>query len=328
MDLQMTNNSTVATWDERPTLDDATFTTRGVPLEALIDLANHLGTDPWFCIPHRADDDYVRGFATLVGERLAPGLRAWVEYSNEVWNGQFEQARHAGERGLALGIGEKPWDAAWHYTARRSVEIFRICEGELGGASRLVRVLPSQAANAYVSEQILGFGRAHEHADALAIAPYLSLNVAPDGDPPAAEVATWSLDRLFEHLEGVAMPEVERWLAEQSAVAREHGLSLVAYEAGQHLVGVQGAENDERLTRLFHSANADARMGSLYDRYFAAWERAGGDLMCHFSSVGAWSKWGSWGLLQFDDEVTAESPKFTAAMRWARSRGQAVAEVR
>ncbi|GIW87609.1 MAG: hypothetical protein KatS3mg108_1933 [Isosphaeraceae bacterium] len=324
MDLQATNNSSISAWADRPTLDYATFAPKGVPLEALIDLANTLQIDPWFCIPHRADDDYVRRFATLVAERLAPGLKVFVEYSNEVWNNQFEQSRYAAERGLELKLGERPWDAAWHFTAARSIEIFRICS-EIVGQRRLVRVLASQAANAYVSDQILGFRNAAQHADALAIAPYVGFNVAPDGEPPAAEVARWPLERLFDHLETVALPEVERWLADQKAVADRYQLPLIAYEAGQHLVGIQGAENNEDLTRLFHQANADPRMGRLYDRYFAAWERAGGDLICHFSSVAAWSKWGSWGLLQWDDEDPAESPKFMAAMRWARSRGQSVA---
>jgi hypothetical protein len=49
-----------------------------------------------------------------------------------------------------------------------------------------------------------------------------------------------------------------------------------------------------------------------------------GDLFCNFSSVGAWSKWGSWGLLQFYDDDPARSPKFMATMRWAKNLGQPV----
>ena len=66
-------------------------------------------------------------------------LKIYVEYSNEVWNGQFKQSKYAGEQGQKLGFGEKPWEAAWHYTAYRSVEIFRIWEDVFGGRERLVR---------------------------------------------------------------------------------------------------------------------------------------------------------------------------------------------
>src|SRR5262249_29798558 len=56
MDWMLTNSSPVTSWSERARPEDATFTARGVPLELLIDLANRLHADPWFCMPHRADD--------------------------------------------------------------------------------------------------------------------------------------------------------------------------------------------------------------------------------------------------------------------------------
>ena len=99
---------------------------------------------------------------------------------------------------------------------------------------------------------------------------------------------------------------------------------LLAYEGGQHMVGVAGGENNEAMTELFQAANAHPRMGEIYEQYFAAWTAAGGDLFCYFSSVGRWSKWGSWGIMQHYDDDAAKSPKFMATMRWARKCGQAV----
>ena len=51
-----------------------------------------------------------------------------------------------------------------------------------------------------------------------------------------------------------------------------YGLALIAYEAGQHLVGVGGGENNDALTALFHQANADPRMGELYQAYLRGWQ--------------------------------------------------------
>jgi hypothetical protein len=99
---------------------------------------------------------------------------------------------------------------------------------------------------------------------------------------------------------------------------------MVAYEGGQHLLGIFGAENNEKLTRLLHAANAHPRMGQLYERFLDAWAAAGGDLFCHFNSVSSWSKWGSWGLLRDSLEDPAKSPKFMATMNWARKQGQKV----
>lgn len=324
MDFMETNNSPVATWKQRPRTEDATYTRHGVPLELMIDLSNRLQANPWFCMPHQADDEYVRNFAALVHEKLDPQLKVYVEYSNEVWNGQFAQHRYAGQQGQKLGLAEKPWEAAWRYTAVRSVEIFRIWEKAFGGTERLVRVLPSQAANAYVSRQIVEFRDAYRHADALAIAPYISLNVRPNGDPPAAEVAEWTVEQLLEHVASKSLPESIRWIEENKKIADETNLKVIAYEAGQHLVGIQGAENNETLTVLLHQANAHPRMGEIYTRYLAAWKEHGGDLLCHFSSTSQWSKWGSWGLLQYADDDPTQSPKFSAVMQWAKSLEQPV----
>lgn len=329
MDWGETNNSEIATWDDRPRLDDATWTTRGIPLEVMIDLANRLRIDPWFCIPHLADDDYVRRAAELVRDRLDPSLKAYVEYSNEVWNGQFRQQRHAGDRGLELGIGNKHWDAGWHYYARRSVQIFDIWHDVFGeqAEQRVARVLSSQAANVYVAEQIVKFEDAGKKADVLAIAPYFGFNVpatSRDDRPGADVVQEWTVDQVLDRLERESLPESIEWMRRHKELADAWGLRLVCYEAGQHAVGVQGGENNEKLTELLKAANAHPRMGELYERYYDAWAEAGGDVMAVFSSIGGWSKWGSWGLAEHYDTKPAEIGKYRATLEWARSRGQDV----
>ena len=325
MDFQETNGSKQRQWSDRARTEDATFTRNGIPAELLFDLANRLETDAWICLPHEADDDYVREFAKLAKAKLDPKRKIYVEYSNEVWNGQFKQSKYAGEQGVKLGLADKPWEAAWRYTAKRSLEIFRIWEEVFGGRERLVRVLPSQAANSYVAKQIIGWKDAAQHADALAIAPYISMNIPKDGRKfSAAQTATWTVDQFLDYAETNALPESIRWMQENQKVADQYGLKLVCYEAGQHFVGVGGAENDPALTKLLHAANAHPRMREIYRKYYAAWEANGGDLLCHFSSVGQWSKWGSWGLLQFADDDARQSPKFTATMEWARQVGQQV----
>ncbi len=324
MDMMQTNHSKVREWADRPTLESATFMNGGVPLEALIDLANRLHADPWFCIPIEASDDYVRHFASMVKERLDPELKAYVEYSNEIWNSGFSQHHFAGKRGQELGLAEKPWEAAWKYTGHRSAEIFAICTSVSGNEQRWVRVLASQAASTWVSERILDVEAAAKSADALAIGPYITFCIDTKQKPTADEVAAWTVEQLLDHVEKVCLPMAITWMREQKAVADKHGLKLIAYEGGQHLVGVMDAVHNDKLTRLLLQANAHPRMGELYRRYFDEWTRLGGGLFCHYASVGSWSKWGSWGLLQYEDEKPGDSPKFVATMEWARKMGQAV----
>ncbi len=321
MDLMQTNNSRATDWSTRAGLRDATWTEKGLPIEILCDLANRLEIDPWFCIPHQADDDFVRRFAGLVKEKLAPNLKVYIEYSNEVWNSIFEQHRWAAKKGQALKLADQPWEAAWKYYSTRSVAIFKLWEKEFGGSRRLVRVLATQAANPHVSEQILKTSGAYRHADALAVAPYFAMLVHEE---EASRIADMGVAGILRHIETRALPEAIRFMKEQKAMAKRFGLTLLAYEAGQHLVGVQGGENNDRLTKLFQQVNRHPAMGKFYTRYYNAWKKTGGDLMCVFASVNQWSKWGCWGLLEHADEDPRRSPKFMATLRWARKHGQKV----
>ncbi len=327
MDFMTTNGSAQVNWRDRPQLKEASYAIKGVPLELMIDLANRLNTEPWFCMPHQASDDYIKQFATIVKTHLKPNLRAWVEYSNEVWNGGFSQNAYASKEGQRLKFAEQPWQAAWKYTAHRSVQIFNIWQQVFAQdknvkQKRFVRVLASQAANTGVAEQLLSFEQAAKQADVLAIAPYINFSVPPNADDGMTDkiVANWSLDKLFVQMNKVATTQTLQWIQNNKKIADQYGLKLVAYEAGQHLVGIAGAENNAQMASLFLKANADSRMGELYTQYLAHWVNNGGDLMCAFNSVGPWSKWGSWGLLQYNDEKP--TPKFKAVIDWANARGQ------
>jgi len=321
MDFMHTNNSEVRDWSDRPQLDDATFSKQGIPVELMVDFANRVQIDPWFCMPHQATDEYVHSFAEYVAEHLDPNQKAYIEWSNEVWNGQFAQSRYARERGVALGLADnKPWQASWRYTAQRSVEIFRIWEDAFGGTERLVRVLSSQAVNYRVSEEILGWNNAASHADALAIAPYASMVI------DKTEAEKWvklGADAVIEWMQKKVLPDtIEKEFEANVKIAREHGLKLLAYEAGQHIVGHGGAQNNKQLTEVLQAANRHPDMEKIYNRYFDAWAASGGGLIMHFNSVAKLSKWGSWGLMENIVQDPTKTPKmkgiFDAALSWGQ----------
>lgn len=329
MDMMATNHSTQKDWQNRPKPEDVSYAVKGVPVELLVDLANRLDTDIWFCMPHLATNDYVEQFAKVVKNSLKPHLHAWVEHSNEVWNGGFDQHHYATKQGQALRLSNQAWEGGFLYHAKRSVEIFKIWEVVFGERRRLVNVMAAQAANAWLSFQLLKTPDALSYTDVLAIAPYVSMNVpieAEVGGLSASKVAAWSLDQVFGYINTVALPEANRWIDENKQVADAYGVKLVAYEAGQHLVGIAGAENNDKLTNLLMRANQDKRMGEVYAQHLKYWQAAGGDLMCLFNSADKWSRHGSWGLLQHYDDNAANSPKFKAVMEWAKSRGQKVSE--
>jgi hypothetical protein len=132
------------------------------------------------------------------------------------------------------------------------------------------------------------------------------------------------VNQLLDYLEKNSLPQSIKWTSDNKVVASTFRLKLIGYEGGQHMVGIFGAENNNQLTKLLLAANADSRIAKLYGRFFDAWVKEGGDLFCHYASVDQWSKWGSWGTLQYSDDNPAQSPKFMAIMQWARSLGQRV----
>ncbi len=328
MDWMHTNGSGIATWADRPTLRHATFSKRGVALEWMIELCNRTNVDPWFCMPHLADDDFIRNFARMVRDRLAPSRTIYIEYSNEVWNGQFKQSRYASEQGVKLGLGskEKPWEAGWHFTALRSMQIFKIWEEAFGGHDRFVRVLPTQSGNTGVSEGILSFRDAARHADALAVAPYMPYSIGRGKTAHLADaMKDWTVRQMLDHFEQTAFQDSLQRMARDKAVADKYGLKLIAYEGGQHMVAfLKDQELVRRISSTMHECNRHARMGELYRRYFDHWEKLGGGTFAVFSSIGAYSNHGAWGLAEFYDSRPSDYPKLEATLEWARSRGQPV----
>jgi hypothetical protein len=322
-------------WEDRPKVDDATYTARGVPLEVIIDLCNRQKVDAWFCIPHKADDQYVRHFAEMVRDKLDPSLKAYIEYSNEVWNGIFSQCPYARGKAVELKLGEptRPWEGACMFYVQRSQEVFKIWEEVFGGTDRLVRVLAWQAAaSSFWLDGLLMSNATPGQVDALAIAPYISFNVSgtpknPGESSEAQTVAALTVDQLLDRVEQKALPECIGWMKNAKQVADKYKVKLIAYEGGQHLSGVANGQNHDPMTQLFMQANAHERMGQIYTTYLNAWKDNGGGLFNVFNSVGEWGKYGSWGLVQFSDQggtAATSTPKFLAVMRWAKSLGQPV----
>ena len=268
MDWMLTNGSKVVHWDDRPRMDEQTWSRAGIPLECMLDLCNREKADAWLNIPEQADDDYVRHFAQQIKTQLDPSHKAYIEYSNEVWNGMFSSHRYAQTKGQELQLGEptRPWEGACLYYGRRSVEIFKIF-GEVFGdqlSSRVVRVVAWQAASdSYWLDGLLLSRLPKGSVDALAVAPYMAfMPVGQANNPNAIKadvVAEWTVDQVLDQVEKESLANSKRWIGSAAAATEKYDLKLVAYEGGQHLVGVMGGENNEKLTQLFAQANKSPR---------------------------------------------------------------------
>ena len=94
-------------WDDRVLPSDALFKDIA-PWEYVIEMANLTGKDIWINIPAAASDDYINQLATLLKNGLTnPDCKIYIEYSNEVWNGGFEQFKYNKDFAIAEVNTEK-----------------------------------------------------------------------------------------------------------------------------------------------------------------------------------------------------------------------------
>lgn len=76
----------------------------GMPPEHCATLSSQLGADAWVNVPHAASDACVTAMAQHVVANLRPGLKCYVEYTNEHWNtsNNFEQNQYLNALGRTM----------------------------------------------------------------------------------------------------------------------------------------------------------------------------------------------------------------------------------
>ena len=282
----------------------------GAPFEVIVDLANQSYSDLWLTIPIAANDHYVRQLARLVLHRLDSHRRVYLELGNEIWNYAFPYAKG---RAYMLEKAKARWPGVlgkvrpysdgdpvhetmmiYSWQGLRTVEISALFEEVWGsGSDRIVTVLagqigaamPNWAPSRYLMESPVYVGEeqgrpAGRCVDAFAIGPYVHEPVegAFSRESPAAYLAD-----AIAYVKGTGRwtadaeePGLRYQIRHDRALAREFGLSLVAYEGGQHFAG-------SRFTR--DEVNTHRAMYDLYRALFDVWQGEGGGLFVHFAGI-------------------------------------------
>jgi hypothetical protein len=307
MDFSRTNDSQLSRWEDRPLPDDSTQAgPNGVALETMIDLANALKADPWFTLPHLADDNFVRQFAEMVRARLDPELRIYLEWSNEVWNRRFEQWTWAADEAAARYGDSAEIARVIADEASRDWDIFLdVFQGE---PERVVRVLAGQQAQPALAEQVAEY-LAGEF-DAVAAAAYFS--------PDASELkkgatARGLLESAIDNIETVTLPRLaeHKALADQWSSATGREIPLVAYEGGQHFTAYgqtvpwQSALNQAQSHPLMYKA---------YQRLLEGFEAIGGTVFMAYRYISQQTKYGAWGHLTTQTQSAVNAPKWQALL--------------
>lgn len=338
MDWMKTNNSPITDFAARPLVSDQFWSSddlgwfdcklcKGVPLEVMIALANLMDMDPWFNIPHRATikdktnadtgavtKSYVKRFAEMLDAQLENDptrpnqiRRAYVEYSNEVWNFQFQQSSFADKQARAnlarFGTNrfgeDDPGSAFVRFYSDRAQKVFALVASTMHGTDRIRRVMSTQAVNPYFTEEILSFGNAANVSDEFAIAPYFGdtivagdFNYLQCGDfrAPSASVSrrdafvAAGVDGVFAWLTGTdgspdlgygSLACVQNAMVDQAASAAKFGVPLTSYEGGQHFLAAGGLQfGDPELNDLMTAVNHDPRIKQVYTIYLNRFRKA------------------------------------------------------
>ncbi len=319
MNMSGITRNPLKSWDKRPKVNNATWAgkqgVRGAPLEIMVALANKLNADPWFNLPHRADNNFMRQYALYIKNNLKPGLKAYIEYTNEAWNTIFTQAHYMKDMGERMNLDEDRDKGGYKFFSLRSVQMFDIFEQTFGGTQRLVRVMGSWTGWTRMSEMLLSYRNAYKKTDAMAVAPYFFPSYA-------ASKKAKSVNQLFKLMydpkERYSIPKVLGYIYKNSLIAEKFGVDMIAYEGGQHLVDWKSRNTTSHPTALMIKANKDWRMAKAYSIFMRGWKDNGGKMFVQFSAPRTYQWFGSWGTKEYIAQPISKAPKHRALMQFNR----------
>jgi len=158
----------------------------------------------------------------------------------------------------------------------------------------------------------MSYQNAYQHADAMAVAPYFGGWMGN-----SSNTVNMTVQQILDAAETNLAVQKNHSQQNRNA-ASQRGLRLVAYEGGQHLVGVGGNVGNQTLTNKFIAANRDPRMGQLYLQDMQNWRDIGGDVFVTYAFCGRYSQWGSWGLIEQQNQNLSSAPKFQAIVQFVQ----------
>ncbi len=365
MSWMQTNGSDISRWEDRPQPADYSYMWRGIPIELILTLTQHVGADAWLTLPHKADDIYFRRAAEQVKNLLNPTQRVYVEYSNEVWNRGFGQAIWADEQAKARwGVD----DQRMQFYGMRAAEMAMIWRDVFADQpDSLSTVFATQAGWLGLEQQALDapLWRAedpknpapHSLFDAYAITGYFNAklgypekqsvvhgwlkdsvtqaeaagrNNGLDGDALQDYVRAHRYDhaialagaelldgRITGNTDGTVKNLAETIFPHHRAVAQQHGMQLIMYEGGTHVVGVGPVVDDADLDAFFQVLNYSDEMAIVYSHLLSSWSKMTDGHFNVYEDVSRLSKWGSWGLLRY---LSDTNPRWDVVLQFREGR--------
>ena len=297
MDWMHTNNSPLEKWEDRRKPGYFSYGgNKGVPYEIIIQLANQTKQDIWICVPHAADDDFIRNMALIFKENLDPDITIFLEYSNEVWNWIFEQAHY----NLENNPDDLIYGRAYAEKARNTFAIWHDIFAE--DACRVKRVLGIQGGFNFLNEHTLAHLRQDEW-DFGSPTHYFGLDHEDTGNPRLDILgSSATVDDIMKN----ALNDFHvfsQYVKQDYRNIQLFGKEVITYEGGQHFVGNVFGNPYDYQQAMWDAQNSEA-MYQAYQLVFDSIKTWGCKLATNFSLAGPQENiYGSWGMLDDIDVV-------------------------
>ena len=322
---------TIVDWNQRRKLSyfhwPAGDHSIGIPYEAMIELCNRSGNDLWICVPHLASIDYLTEAAALFRDHLNPGLKCWIEYSNEHWldidfftippNNYLKEevnnynAKNTDEN---LTVSELYGIKSVHL-----FEVFNHVFAEKNQTKRLVNVICGNTADhkplLEAANQIQQLGKM-DLVDAFGVGPYfrpyLGIN---DHFTPALDKGwdsifysvTKTVDDMFD-----TNGYVGKELYANALLAKKYDKALVAYEGGQHYTVWGGIRAD-----IIAPLNRRPEMYDVYMKFLDGWGNLpNASTFTFFAAYSYFNREEAFGLSEYYNQPMLETPKRKAVLDW------------
>ncbi len=312
MDWFQTNDSKMVHWEDRtiPSYNTQTIKS-GVAYEYAIDLCNQIDINPWVCVPHEADTNYIQQMAILFRDNLDPELDVYLEYSNEIWNFQFEQAQWIiQEPGFGITTNEL-YDSNQEYgwngglLAKRTFKLWR----EIFGADslRVKRVLANQGCYSHIASQnILGCDGYFDY-----LSPAWYFGIEPDAPFTSSSTVEDVINSTRDEFFNTCYDDFHA----HYTMAEALGKHVIHYEGGQHISAYGNTENPALDT--FYAAQYSPLMYDIYDEVLDSIRAWGSHLAIAYTLAGEQENVdGSWGQIETVDIIPnmQTAPKYMALL--------------
>jgi hypothetical protein len=319
MDTMKTNAQPLTDWSQRTTATYRTQTkSSGVAVEYMVQLANTLHKDMWVNMPYLADDAYVQGFAQYVHDNLAPGLKVYVEYGNEDWNGAgaafypgfqyvdtWGQARGLTHQQATADLSTHVWNI-WRniFGSQTGVTFMRVAATQFSNPDLVNQEITRLTATADPTDPDHGF-------DIISGAPYFAPNTSQySASTTVQQIESDTLASVY-----ALGPAIDQFMAMAAKWGTTLGrtIPVIMYEGGPTFI----ASSTSSWYQAYVQTQTDPGMYAVTMAYLDILRQHGVNGLLYYDFINPISSFGPWGSMQYLGEPTAQTPKYNALSDYA-----------